>query len=277
MHDYSDELAFALGVAADAGTILLDHYERLERIDAKGEGDVVTEADHLSEGCILEAIRARFPADAILAEESGEHPAGDATPTSGVGRVWIVDPLDGTVNYANGIPVFSVSIALAVDGVATVGVVLDPIRREVYAATVGGPATLDGRVVTTSRKESVSDLVIAMVDDSGRPPSLGRAHGRVLRARSLGSAALELAYVANGRFDAFIQRGGLSTWDIAAAGLIAERGGAIVTSAEGTPWLGLTRSPGAASIVAAPAAHHAAFLEISKRRRRRAPRRTPDA
>ena len=96
----------------------MDRYERLERIDYKSARDVVTEADHLSEALIIEAIRARFPDDAILAEETGEHRAiaGEA-PTSGRGRVWIVDPLDGTVNYANGIPMFCVSIGLVVDGV----------------------------------------------------------------------------------------------------------------------------------------------------------------
>ena len=103
---YAAELAFATELAQLAGTVLMDHYERLERIDYKSARDVVTEADHLSEALILDAIRARFPDDAILAEETGEHRAvaGEA-PTSGRGRVWIVDPLDGTVNYANGIPV----------------------------------------------------------------------------------------------------------------------------------------------------------------------------
>ena len=97
----------------------MDRYERLEHIDYKSARDVVTEADHQSEALILDAIRHRHPTDAILAEETGEHQAvaGEA-PTSGRGRVWIVDPLDGTVNYANGIPFFCVSIGLIVDGAA---------------------------------------------------------------------------------------------------------------------------------------------------------------
>ncbi len=95
----------------------MERYERLERIDYKSARDVVTEADHLSEALILDAIRARNPTDAIVAEESGEHHSvtGEAA-TSGRGRVWIVDPLDGTINYANGIPFFCVSIGLIVDG-----------------------------------------------------------------------------------------------------------------------------------------------------------------
>ena len=101
----------------------MDRYERLEQIDYKSARDVVTEADHQSEALILDAIRGAFiPTDAILAEETGEHQAvaGEA-PTSGRGRVWIVDPLDGTVNYANGIPFFCVSIGLVVDGAPAVG------------------------------------------------------------------------------------------------------------------------------------------------------------
>src|SRR6266540_6858614 len=105
---------------------------------------------------IVEAIKARFPGDAILAEETGEHHAvaGEA-PTSGRGRAWIVDPLDGTVNYANGIPVFCVSIALVVDGVPAVGVIVDPTRNESFAATTDDPATLDGRPITASEKDKL--------------------------------------------------------------------------------------------------------------------------
>ena len=123
----------------------MDRYERLERIDHKSARDVVTEADHLSEALVIDAIRERHPGDAILAEESGEHRAiaGEA-PTSGRGRVWIVDPLDGTVNYANGIPFFCVSIGLVVDGRPSVGVVHDPTRGETFAATADGPAMLTG-------------------------------------------------------------------------------------------------------------------------------------
>src|SRR6185295_19403777 len=107
--------------------------------------------------------RADYPADAILAEETGEHKAkaGEA-PTSGRGRVWIVDPLAGTVNYANGLPVFCVSIGLVADGVPSVGVILDPTRDEAFAATVDGSATLNGRPVHASEKEKLSDYVISM-------------------------------------------------------------------------------------------------------------------
>jgi len=261
---YREELAFSREVARRAGALLMDRYERLEQIDYKSARDVVTEADHLSETMIVEAIQARFPGDAILAEETGEHRAvaGEA-PTSGRGRVWIVDPLDGTVNYANGIPVFCVSIGLVVDGVPTVGVILDPSRGDEFAATNVGPATLNGRPVRTSEKDKLSDFVISMALSGRSATSRARNVRRRIRiSRSMGSAALALAYVANGRFDAFIQQGGLSAWDVAAAGLIAERGGARVTAMDGGPWFDLGRQPRSIGILAAPPAHHGALLEL---------------
>ncbi len=263
---FAGELRFALDLAVRAGAVLMDHYERLERIDYKSARDVVTEADHLSEALILDAIRADYPADAILAEETGEHKAkaGEA-PTSGRGRVWIVDPLDGTVNYANGLPVFCVSIGLVVDGVPTVGAILDPTRNEVFAATVDGPATLNGRPVRASDKDKLSDYVISMSLNGRTAASRARNVRKAIRiSRNMGSAALALAYVANGRFDAFIQQGGLSAWDVAAAGLIAERGGATVTSMSSTPWFDVASGPKAVGILAAPPAHHDGLLKLVK-------------
>ena len=260
----TDELDFSLGIARKAGVVLMDHYERLEQIDYKSARDVVTEADHLSEALILDAIRAHYPADAILAEETGEHKAkaGEA-PTSGRGRVWIVDPLDGTVNYANGIPMFCVSIALVVDGKPTVGVIFDPTRDDEFAATSTGPAILNGRPIHTSDKDKLTDFVISMSLNGRAVATRARNVRKAIRiSRTMGSAALALAYVANGRFDAFIQQGGLSAWDIAAAGLIAERGGAMVTSMTGSPWFDVSHSPQSIGILAAPPAHHATFLDL---------------
>jgi myo-inositol-1(or 4)-monophosphatase len=248
----------------------MDRYERLERIDYKSARDVVTEADHLSEDLIIDAIRARHPTDAILAEETGEHQAvaGEA-PTSGRGRVWIVDPLDGTVNYANGIPFFCVSIGLIVDGRPSVAVIHDPTRAETFAATADGPGLLSGTLghpshaISASDKERVSDFVISMALSGRAAATRARNVRKAIRIpRSMGSAALALAYVGNGRFDAFIQQGGLSAWDVAAAGLIAERGGAVVTSMTGGPWFDLSHSPKSIGILAAPPAHHAALLEL---------------
>ena len=261
---FDEALAFAAELAVQAGAILMDRYEHLERIDYKSARDVVTEADHESEALILAAIRARFPTDAILAEETGEHQAaaGEA-PTSGRGRVWIVDPLDGTVNYANGLPMFCVSIALVVDGRPAVGVILDPTRSESFTATADGPALLDGRPIHASEKERLSDFVISMSLNGRTATSRARNVRKAIRiSRSMGSAALALAYVANGRFDAFVQQGGLSLWDVAAAGLIAERGGATVTSMDGGPWFDLSNGPKSIGILAAPAVHHGAVLTL---------------
>ncbi len=248
----------------------MDHYERLEQIDYKSARDVVTEADHLSEALVLDAIRELYPDDAILAEETGEHRAkAGEHPTSGRGRVWIVDPLDGTVNYANGIPFFCVSIGLIVDGVPSVGVIHDPTRGETFAATIDGPAMLTGslgvpsRAVTVGEKERLTDFVISMSLNGRSVATRTRNVRKAIRiARNMGSAALALAYVANGRFDAFIQQGGLSAWDVAAAGLIAERGGARVTAMDGGPWFDLAHAPKSIGIVASPPAHHGTLLGL---------------
>jgi myo-inositol-1(or 4)-monophosphatase len=263
---YADDLALTLDIAAAAGRLLMERYERVERVDYKSARDIVTEVDHLSEELIIAAIQARHPADGILAEESGAQStgAGDAA-TGGRGRVWIIDPVDGTINYANGIPVFCVSIALAIDGRPAVGVVLDPTRDDLFAATAGGPATLNGTPIAVSDKETLTDFVVAASLAGRGASSRGRNLRKAIRiSRSMGSSALALAYVANGRFDAFVQQGGMSNWDVAAAGLIAERAGATVTDAAGSPWFDIGRGARSVSVVAAPPGHHARILELTR-------------
>lgn len=262
--DRRAELAFATDLAKRAGRLQMERYERVERIDFKSAKDVVTEVDHLSEALILDAIRRRFPDDAILAEETGRHdaPAGEA-PTSGVGRAWVVDPLDGTINYANGIPFFCVSIALVEAGRPVVGAIHDPTRGETFAATVDGPATLNGVAVRPSDKERLADFVVSLALSGRAVASRVRSVRKAIRvSRNMGSAALALAYVANGRFDAFVQQGGLSTWDIAAAGLVAEVAGALVTDLSGGPWFDVGRSPRSIGVLAAPSRHHAEVLRL---------------
>ena len=268
---FAAELALAVEVAERAGALQVERAERVGRIDFKSAKDVVTEVDHLSEALILDAIRASFPGDALLAEETGEHHSGGGeAPTSGVGRVWIVDPLDGTINYANGIPFWCVSIALAVDGRPVVGVIHDPVRRESFAATVDGPTRLWARGAATgvevgvSVKEQVSDFVVSMHLAGRSVTSRARALRKAIRvSRNMGSAALALAYVANGRFDAFVQQGGLSTWDVAAAGFIAERAGATVTNLDGGPWFDVAATSRSMTILAAPRAHHRELLRLT--------------
>jgi myo-inositol-1(or 4)-monophosphatase len=248
---WAAEQAFAIETAAAAGRLLMDRYERLERIEYKSKTDVVTEADHLSEELIIRAIQTRFPGDQVLAEESG----ATAVPAA-LGRCWVIDPLDGTVNYANGLPVFCVSIGFVVDGRPTAGAVLDPTRGETFAATRDGPARLNGRLIAASTKEQLSDYVVSLALAGRSVVSRARALRKEIRVwRSMGSASLALAYVGNGRFDAFIQESGLSTWDIAAAGLIAERAGAMVTAFDGSTWYDHARKTRTANVVAAPPAH----------------------
>jgi myo-inositol-1(or 4)-monophosphatase len=280
---HADDAAFAREVAEQAGAILLARYERVGEVAYKSAKDVVTEVDHLSEALILGAIRERFPTDGILAEESGEHRGrgrrgrggagsehGDADRVEaarslGSGRTWIVDPLDGTVNYANGLPLFCVSVALVVDGRPTVGVVHEPLRRETFWATADGPAMLGDRVLTVSAKDTSTDLVIQLALAGRAVASRARAVRKAVRVtRNIGSSALAFTYVAGGRFDAAIQTAGMSAWDIAAAGLIAERAGAVVTDAEGGPWFDVERGTRTVGCLAAPPAHHAELLRLSR-------------
>jgi myo-inositol-1(or 4)-monophosphatase len=259
---WADELAFATDLARQAGAVLGDSYERVERIDYKSKRDVVTNADYASEHLVIDAIKTRFPDDAILAEESGEHAGVLRDDGTNNGRTWVIDPLDGTVNYANGIPFYCVSIGLVVDDAPVVGVVLDPSRDDLYTATAGGPAQLDGEPIRASSKEALSDYVVSLaVIGRGGLSRERRIAPRIRIHRRMGSAALALAYVANGRFDAFVQNGGLSPWDIAAAGLIAERSGATVTDIKGGPWWKAGVTGPRANIVAAPPAQHGVLLE----------------
>ena len=257
----AQELAFAEEVARRAGALLVERYERVQRIRHKSARDVVTEVDFASERLVIDAIRSDFPGDAILAEESGHHRRRRSAGADS-GRAWVLDPLDGTVNYANGIPFFCVSLALVGPDGPLVGVVLDPLRNDCYAAAVGAAATLNGKRVTVPAKDKLSDFVVSLAVIGRGGLSHERKIAREVRIhRRMGSAALSLAYVANGRFDAFVQNGGLSPWDVAAAGLIAERAGATMSSLSGGSWWEPT-ARARLSIVCAPPAHHARLLEL---------------
>lgn len=260
--EFAEELAFAEEQARRAGQLLVDSYERVLHIDRKSKRDVVTEVDYASERLILDAIRERYPHDAVLAEESGHHerhgPDGRAS-----GRTWVIDPLDGTVNYANGIPYFCVSIGLVRDDRPVVGVVLDPLRDDSFTATADGGAQLSGEPIRASDKDSLADFVVSLAIIGRGGIGRERRIGREIRIpRRMGSAALSLAYVGSGRFDAYVQNGGLSLWDVAAAGLIAERGGATVSDLQGGAWWNSSRPSARVSIVAAPPRQHAELLSL---------------
>lgn len=250
-----------------AGQLQTERYERLERIVHKSEHDVVTEVDEMSEQLIISTIRQAYPADAILAEESGHSKAvsptdaGPADPTER--RTWVIDPLDGTVNYANGIPIFCVSIGLVIGGQPVMGVIYDPLRDEMFTARAGRGAWLDGVPIRHPQKEKMSDLVISLSLPAGGWSQRDRSIRKRIRvSRVLGSAALALAYVGNGRFDGFVQAGGLSAWDICAAGLIALEGGACVTARDGGDWFDMGSKSRSIGLVAAAPAHHPTLLEL---------------
>ena len=271
------ELAIATDAARHAGRLQMERYERLERIVHKSEHDVVTEVDTLSEQLIINAIREAFPRDSILAEESGRTDVvvGDADagtdspgqPAPAIDpvdqRVWIIDPLDGTVNYANGIPCFCVSIGLAIGGRPMVGVVYDPTRDEMFTALAGMGAKLDGLPIHNPGKEKLSDCVVSL--SLPRRGWATRDHNvrRAIRvSRNMGSAALAIAYLGNGRFDAFVQAGGLSLWDICAAGLIAVEGGARLTTLQGLPWFDINGASKSIALLGAAPTHHQTLLEM---------------
>jgi myo-inositol-1(or 4)-monophosphatase len=262
----STELALACDLARQAGAIQLDQLGLRDRVAAKGPRDVVTEADHRSEALILAGIHEQFPADGIVAEETGTHRGSRGRgpdPAAGQGRTWFVDPLDGTVNYANGLPIFCVSIGLAIDGQAAVGVIYDPTRDELFTAVAGHGAELGERPLRMPVKERLADCLVTIALPLRGWRLRTRAVRRGIRAgRDIGSASLALTYVGAGRFDAMIQGRGLSTWDVAAAGLIAQEAGATVTDLDGGPWLDVARPPRGTSILAAAPAHHAELLRL---------------
>ena len=218
-------------LARAAGQILHDGYEKDHDVQFKGVIDLVTEIDHQSEEYLLGEIQKRWPESRVFAEESGESGRGDL--------VWYIDPLDGTVNYAHGVPVFCVSIACAWEGKVQLGAVYDPMRDEMFAAERGQGAWLNGRALKVSSATELqkSLLVTGFPYDTwtAKPNNLeffGRFARMTQGVRRLGSAALDACYVAAGRLDGFWELS-LRAWDIAAAALIAEEAGARVTTVKG--------------------------------------------
>jgi myo-inositol-1(or 4)-monophosphatase len=224
--------------ARQAGEILRQGYRPrpgLEpgiQIYAKGIIDVVTEYDRRSEAFLLDQIQRHFPGHRVIAEESGELSGLDCCQ-------WFIDPLDGTVNYAHGIPIFSVSIAYAEEGVLRLGAVYDPLREELFSAEHSHGAWLNGERIQVSNTEDFNQSLLVTgfpYDIRENPDNNLDIYARLTLltqgVRRLGSAALDMCYVAAGRLDGFWEMR-LSPWDIAAGGLIAGEAGAVVTDLEG--------------------------------------------
>ena len=223
-------LNFAIETAREAGQILLEKFGRKINISKKGDINLVTEADLASEKLIIERIRSYYPKHAILAEESGE------AVIEGGASVWkwIIDPLDGTTNYAHGYPCFCVNIALEHHGEIVVGVTFDPTRSELFAAEKGSGATLNNKRIRVSETEKLNEalLVTGFPYDAKEKENFARHFtGFTMKSRGIrrdGSAAIDMAYVACGRFDGFWEEG-LHAWDVAAGVLLIEEAGGRVS------------------------------------------------
>jgi len=227
-----DYRELAMAAAEKAGKYLKSNLDNCHQVSFKGEIDIVTEGDRQAEGIIVGMISARYPEHAILAEESPARQGGASCR-------WIIDPLDGTTNYAHGYPVFCVSIALEVAGERVLGVVYNPMLDEMFVAEKGRGAFLNGRRIRVSATAAMSRSLLA----TGFPYDIrcstdnnldlfGAMAVQVQAIRRAGSAALDLAYVAAGRFDGFWELK-LHPWDTAAGCLLVEEAGGIVTDLQG--------------------------------------------
>lgn len=251
---------FITRTAREAGKIVMRHYGKVKTPRTKGDrGDIVTEVDIKSEDYIVERIRSAFPRDSIISEEAGH--LGEARAE----HTWLVDPLDGTRNYALGIPFFSISIALAKGGAGEAGAVYDPLHDEMFYAARGEGATMNGMPIEVSAEPHVEDALISVswlrrrVDQSRFVGYIDRISRRTSYFRRLGSAALIAAYVAAGRVDAYIQ-GAINPWDIAAGTVLVSEAGGTLTDFEGNP-IDLTR-PYTDIVAAGPALHRQLLEEV---------------
>jgi myo-inositol-1(or 4)-monophosphatase len=245
-------------LAHEAGAILRAGYDKEHQVNYKGVIDLVTEVDHESEAFLLGEIRRNYPDHHIFAEESGIIQGNDE-------HIWFIDPLDGTVNYAHHIPIFSVSVAYASQGDLMLGAVYDPMRDEMFTAERGQGAYLNGRPLQVSAVDELQKSLLVTgfpydAWDTDQDNFSNFVHFAKLTqgVRRLGSAALDLCYVAAGRFDGFWEMS-LKPWDVAAGGLIAREAGALVTSVSGE---GDFISPPQSVIAATPVIHALILQEL---------------
>jgi myo-inositol-1(or 4)-monophosphatase len=231
-------LNFAVQTVRDAGRVLLEKFGRKIKVSKKGSINLVTEADLASEQLIVERIRSHYPRHAILAEESGETVAVVAGDNS---WKWIIDPLDGTTNYAHGYPCFCVTLAVEHQGEIVIGVTYDPTRDELFAAEKGQGATLNGRRIRVSDTEQLSEALLVTgfpYDFKKRRDFAHHLTQFLLHSRGVrrdGSAAIDMAYVACGRFDGFWEEG-LNPWDVAAGLLLITEAGGRVSYYDDSPF-----------------------------------------
>ena len=221
--------------AQAGGAILMEYYGKVKAIEHKGDIDLVTEADQASERRIISMIKDAYPHHRILAEESGD--SGDAS-----SYTWIVDPLDGTTNYAHGYPCFCVSIAIEYEKEVIHGIIYDPVKKELFTADKGNGAYLNGTPITVSSTQELNNSLLC----TGFPYDVREnmeSNIRLFRSflmhaqavRRDGSAALDLCYTAAGRFDGFWEQN-LHPWDVAAGSLILSEAGGKLSRYKGEPF-----------------------------------------
>jgi myo-inositol-1(or 4)-monophosphatase len=230
----SELLPRMTAIAREAGRLLMTYFERRIGYEYKGDVDLVTEADRASEKLIVQRIREFFPSHDIVGEEGTRK-------DSGSDFRWYVDPLDGTTNFAHGYPVFCVSLGVQAKSGLLAGVLYDPTRDELFAAEKGKGANLNGRAIHVSKTKKLSESLLATGFPSHKRhknPNIHFYHQLTLRSHGLrraGSAALDLANVASGRYDGFWEFN-LNPWDTSAGVLLVREAGGTVTRFDGSEW-----------------------------------------
>lgn len=266
-------LTTAIEAVVRAGALQLEKFGGELKIDKKGTIDLVTEVDIAVEQMFRALIAERFPDHAVLAEEMG------GLPEAPHGPCWVFDPVDGTTNFAHGIPIFCATVALEIDGIAEVAAVFDPTRQELFTAQRGVGAFLNGRRLRVSDTTALVDAVVVTgfpYDVHRRVDEIvglfGEFVGHSRAVRRLGSAAIDLCYVAAGRMDGFWESD-LKPWDIAGGALIVAEAGGLVTNMDGSGF-----SSRVGHILATNGHLHEPMLDIIRSfhaaRLQRAPQRT---
>jgi myo-inositol-1(or 4)-monophosphatase len=252
-------LATAVESVIRAGEIQMAHFGRVMRVDKKGAIDLVTEIDLEVERGFRALIAERFPHHAVLGEEFSALEDRDAISE----YCWVFDPVDGTTNFAHGLPIFCSSLALEIAGVPVVAAIYDPTRKELFTAERGHGAWLNGAPLRVSSAATLIDSLLCtgfpynvQRDSEGLVELFGKFLTVSRAVRRLGSAAIDLAYVAAGRLDGFWEHA-LHPWDVAAGALIVQEAGGRVTNLTGGPY-----SSRSGNVVASNGLIHGAMVEI---------------